>query len=86
MNLKVLKQKIRKNQSDLVTFHTSSSKFLFITCCAIDLLFSGDETLSSDRSLANATAKALFMPLTSLVFHFLCSWNKQKKKKMKKNL
>lgn len=56
---------------DLVALDAASGKLLLVAAGAIDFLFAWDETLGSDRSLADAAAEALLVPLTGLVLHLL---------------
>lgn len=56
---------------DFVALDALGGEFVFVTFCAIDVVFFGDERLGSDRVGANATNKASFVPLTRLVLHLL---------------
>lgn len=58
---------------DFGTFDTPGGELLFVAASAIDFLFSGDEALGADGGLAGTAREALFVPLTSLVFHLLGS-------------
>lgn len=61
------------SRNDLGTFDATSSKLFFITSGAVNVLFTRDERLGSNRCLAHKATKALFVPLSALVFHFLGS-------------
>lgn len=61
------------SSDNLGTFHASSGKLFFVTAGAINVLFPRDERLGANRRLANETGKALFVPLATLVLHFLGS-------------
>lgn len=56
---------------NLITLHTSSSEFVFVTSSAIDLLFTWNKTFCTNRILADYAAETFLMPLTCFVFHFL---------------
>uniref|UniRef100_A0A8D9BU99 Uncharacterized protein n=1 Tax=Cacopsylla melanoneura TaxID=428564 RepID=A0A8D9BU99_9HEMI len=58
---------------DLVAFDTTGCEFLLITVGTVDLLFSWDETLGTNRSFANYTSETFLVPLSGLVFHFFGS-------------
>lgn len=55
----------------LVAFDASSGKLVFVTTGTIDFLFARDETLRTDRILANYAAETFLMPLPGFVFHLL---------------
>lgn len=57
----------------LIAFDTSGSVFLFITSSTIDLLFAWYKRFGANGCFAYATGETFFMPLSRLVFHFLCA-------------
>jgi len=60
-------------RNDLVAFHATSCKLLFVAGSAVDLLLPGDEALGPDGRFADAAAEALLVPLPRLVLHLLGS-------------
>lgn len=58
----------------LGAFDAARSEFLLVATGTVDVLLTRDKRFSADRRLAHEAAKALFMPLPALVFHFLGSY------------
>jgi len=56
---------------DFVTLDALSGKLVFVALCAINVVLLGNKRLGPDWLLAGAADKALFVPLTRLVFHLL---------------
>lgn len=63
----------------LIAFDTSGCVFLFITSSTIDLLFAWYKRFGANGCFAYATGETFFMPLSRLVFHFLCAYEKNTK-------
>ena len=57
----------------LVAFDTLGGKLVFITLGTINVMFFGDEGFCANWIVACATNETFFVPLSSLVFHFLHS-------------
>jgi hypothetical protein len=58
---------------DLVAFDTLGGKLVFITLGTINVMFFGDEGFCANWIVTCATNETFFVPLSSLVFHFLHS-------------
>ena len=61
----------------LVAFDTFGGKFVFITLGTINVMFFGDEGFCANWIVTCATNETFFVPLSSLVFHFLHSCKKE---------
>ena len=57
----------------LVAFDTLGGKLVFITLGTINVMFFGDEGFCANWIVTCTTNKTFFVPLSSLVFHFLHS-------------
>lgn len=58
---------------DLDAFDTLGGKLVFITLGTINVMFFGDEGFCANWIVTCATNETFFVPLSSLVFHFLHS-------------
>lgn len=57
--------------TDLIALYTTGGEFILVTASTVDFLLARNEALGADRGFADTAAKAFFVPLSRLVFHFL---------------
>ena len=72
-------ERFAKYTTYLVAFDTLGGKLVFITLGTINVMFFGDEGFCANWIVTCATNETFFVPLSSLVFHFLhsCKKNRQ---------
>lgn len=68
----------------LTAFNTPGGVFLLIASSAINLLLAWYKRFGANWCFAYATGETFLMPLSRLVFHFLCAYEVGENNRMKK--